>query len=117
VRNSLVKLATTVGVIMPLATAGGVPAGAVGVYFGQPHHGYYGYHGGAPKWHGCRPGWTRQRGVCKPYQPAVGLLPISTKRPPFLRCGSCPMCRFLLVAAFPIICSSSSADSFVFASR
>jgi hypothetical protein len=48
-RNVLVKLAATVGVIAPVATAGVVPAGALGVYFGQPHHGYYSYHGSALK--------------------------------------------------------------------
>lgn len=79
-RNGLIKLAATVGVVVPVAAASVGPAGALGVYFGQPHHGYYSYHGSAPKWHGCRPGWTRRRGVCKPYL-AVGLSPISTKRP------------------------------------
>jgi hypothetical protein len=79
-RNVLVKLAATVGVIAPVATAGVVPAGALGVYFGQPHHGYYSYHGSALKWHGCRPGRIRQRNVCKPYQWPGGTLPIRPQR-------------------------------------
>ena len=52
-RKALVKLAATVGVVPLVATAVAVPASAIGLYFGQPHHGYYSYHGSAPNWHGC----------------------------------------------------------------
>src|SRR5262249_61538644 len=34
---------------------------------GYPYrHRYYNYGGG--RWNGCRPGWTVQGGVCKPYR-------------------------------------------------
>jgi hypothetical protein len=63
--RTLAKLAATVGVIGAIATAGAVPASAFEVYIGHPHHHhYYNYYGG----NACRPGWTVQGGVCKPYR-------------------------------------------------
>lgn len=63
------------------------PAGAQGFYFnapgihvhvGHPYHRYYGpryydyapgyYGGGWATYNGCRPGFTIQDGVCKPYR-------------------------------------------------
>jgi hypothetical protein len=37
------------------------------VYVGPRHH-YYNYYGGWRTGNGCRPGWTVQGGVCKPYR-------------------------------------------------
>jgi hypothetical protein len=39
-------------------------------YIGDRPHGYYDYYGGGghATWNGCRPGWTVQGGVCKPYR-------------------------------------------------
>jgi len=43
-----------------------IPASAFEVYVGpRHHHHYYDYYGGG---NGCRPGWTVQGGVCKPYR-------------------------------------------------
>jgi len=71
--RTLAKLAATVGVIGAVAAANAVPANAFEVYIGPPHHHYYDYYrgGGWNTWNGCRPGWTIQGGVCKPYQGPV----------------------------------------------
>ena len=63
--RTLMTIAATLGVI---AVGSAVPA-AADWYYGHRHHGYHGYYnyyggGGWP----CRPGWTVQGGVCKPYQ-------------------------------------------------
>jgi hypothetical protein len=55
------------------------PVQAQGVYFDAPgvhvgvgdryyHRRYYNYYGGGGTWNGCRPGWTVQGGVCRPYR-------------------------------------------------
>ena len=49
-----------------MAVGSAVPA-AADWYYGRHHHGYYNYYGGGT-FHGCRPGWTVQGGVCKPYR-------------------------------------------------
>ncbi len=60
------KIAATLGVIGAIAATSVIPASAFGVYIGPRHHHYYNYYGGGG-WNGCRPGWTVQGGVCKPY--------------------------------------------------
>ena len=64
IMRTLMTIAATLGVIVVGST---VPA-AADWYYGHRHHGYRGYYnyyggGGSP----CRPGWTVQGGVCKPY--------------------------------------------------
>ena len=63
--RTLGKIATTLGVIGAIAASSALPAAALDVYIGpRHHHHYYDYYGG----NGCRPGWTVQGGVCKPYR-------------------------------------------------
>ena len=66
--RTLGKIAATLGVIGAIAVGSVVPAAAwygYGYGYGY-HHRYYNYYGGGG-WP-CRPGWTVQGGVCKPYQ-------------------------------------------------
>ncbi len=64
--RTLGKIAATVGVTGAIAANSAVPAAALDVYIGHPHHRYYDYYGGGT-WNGCRPGWTVQGGHCAPY--------------------------------------------------
>jgi hypothetical protein len=67
--RTLTKITATMGVIGAIAASSAVPA-AADWYYGHRHHGYYNYYGGGG-WragNGCRPGWTVQGGVCKPYR-------------------------------------------------
>jgi hypothetical protein len=65
--RTLQRLVASAGVIGAVATASPVPASAFEVYIGHPHHRhYYNYYGGTYN-DPCRPGWTVQGGVCKPY--------------------------------------------------
>ncbi len=61
--RSLRKITAILGVAGAIGVTSVMPASAFGVYIGpRYHHHYYDYYGG-----GCRPGWTVQGGVCKPY--------------------------------------------------
>ncbi len=61
--RSLGKITAALGVVGAIAVTSVIPASAFEVYVGpRHHHQYYDYYGG-----GCRPGWTVQGGVCKPY--------------------------------------------------
>jgi hypothetical protein len=65
--RTLGKIGAILGVVGAVGTASVIPASALDVYIGHRHqgyHGYYNYGGG----NGCRPGWTVQGGVCKPYR-------------------------------------------------
>jgi hypothetical protein len=63
--RTLAKIAATLGVIGAIAVGSAAPAAA---WYGY-HHRYYNYYGGGwGTWNGCRPGWTVQGGVCKPYR-------------------------------------------------
>jgi hypothetical protein len=62
--RTLGKIAATIGVVGAIGVTGAIPASAFEVYVGPRHH-YYNYYGGG---NGCRPGWTVQGGVCKPYR-------------------------------------------------
>jgi len=67
--RTLTKIIATIGVIGAIAASSAVPA-AADWYYGHRHHGYYNYYGGGG-WragNGCRPGWTVQGGLCKPYR-------------------------------------------------
>ena len=64
--RTLGKIAATLGVIGAIAVGSVVPAAAWYGYGYGHHHRYYNYYGGGG-WP-CRPGWTVQGGVCKPYQ-------------------------------------------------
>jgi len=70
--RTLTKLTATLAVIGAFAAVSAAPASAVDVWIGhRPHHHYYNYYGGSGwggTWNGCRPGWTVQGGVCKPYR-------------------------------------------------
>ena len=67
--RTLAIVAATLGLIGTIAIGTAVPAAAD--WYGR-HHRYYNYYGGGGTWNGCRPGWTVQGGVCKPYQGPVG---------------------------------------------
>jgi hypothetical protein len=61
--------ATAIGATVPVQAqvyfdAPGVHVGVGGPYY---HRHYYNYYGGRIG-NGCRPGWTVQGGVCKPYR-------------------------------------------------
>ncbi len=61
--RTLGKIAATLGVIGAFAASSALPASALDVYIGhRHHHDYYDYGG-----RDCRPGWSLQGGVCKPY--------------------------------------------------
>jgi hypothetical protein len=66
--RTLGKIAATVGVVGAIGVTGVIPASAFEVYVGPRHHHYYNYYGGWRAGNGCRPGWTVQGGVCKPYR-------------------------------------------------
>jgi hypothetical protein len=59
------KIAAALGVIGAIGISGVLPASA-DWYYEHHHHLYYNYYGGGG-W-ACRPGWTVQGGVCKPYR-------------------------------------------------
>jgi hypothetical protein len=76
--RTLGKIAATFGVFGAMAAGSAMPASAIdvhigphGVYIGHRHHDYYNYYGG-DDYNPCRPGWTVQGGVCKPFR---GLCP------------------------------------------
>jgi hypothetical protein len=64
--RNLAIIAATTGLIGTLAIGNVVPAAAD--WYGRHHHHLYNYYGGGGTWNGCRPGWTVQGGVCKPYR-------------------------------------------------
>jgi hypothetical protein len=73
--RTLTTIAATLGVIGAIAVGSAVPAAAWYGYGYYPryygyHHRYYNYYGGGGfhTWNGCRPGWTVQGGLCKPYR-------------------------------------------------
>jgi hypothetical protein len=60
------NIAARLGVAGAIAAVSVIPASAFEVYVGpRHHHHYYDYYGGG---NGCRPGWTVQGDVCKPYR-------------------------------------------------
>jgi len=61
------KIAAALGVVGAIGVTGVIPASAD--WYGY-HHRYYNYYrgGGWNTESGCRPGWTVQGGVCKPYR-------------------------------------------------
>ena len=61
--RTLRKITAALVVVGAVGITGVIPASAD--WYGR-HHGYYNYGGGT--WNGCRPGWTVQGGVCKPYR-------------------------------------------------
>jgi len=75
--RSIVKTAIALGFIAAVAIAGIAPAEAFHIWIGHRHQHYWGggpyynYSPGyvSPYYSGpCRPGWTVQSGVCKPYR-------------------------------------------------
>ncbi len=71
----LAKTAVALGFIGATAIGLTPAAQAQGVYYGFGYHPYYRHYypryyggGGWGTWNGCRPGWTVQGGVCKPYR-------------------------------------------------
>ena len=64
--RTLGTIAATLGLVGAIAAGSAAPA-AADWYYGHHRH-YYNYGGGAGTWNGCRPGWTVQGGVCKPYR-------------------------------------------------
>jgi hypothetical protein len=60
--------ATAIGATVPVQAQVYFDAPGVHVGVGGPYHHrhYYNYYGGGGN--GCRPGWTVQGGVCKPYR-------------------------------------------------
>ena len=62
--RTLAITAAALGLVGTLAVGTAAPA-AADWYYGH-HHRYYNYGGGT--WNGCRPGWTVQGGICKPYR-------------------------------------------------
>jgi hypothetical protein len=66
--RTLAKMAASLSVLAAIGVTGVIPASAFEVYVGPRHHHYYNYYGGWHGGNGCRPGWTVQGGVCKPYQ-------------------------------------------------
>ena len=66
-RKTLGTMAAALSLVGAIAVS--IAPAAADWYYGH-HHRYYNYHGGGG-WHtgnGCRPGWTVQGGVCKPYR-------------------------------------------------
>jgi len=63
--RTLGMIAATLGLVGAIAASSAVPASAD--WYSRHHHGLYNYYGGGT-WNGCRPGWTVQGGVCKPYR-------------------------------------------------
>jgi hypothetical protein len=66
--RTLGKIATTLSVVGAIIGVGVIPASALDIYVGHRHHHLYNYGGGWGTYNGCRPGWTVQGGVCKPYR-------------------------------------------------
>ena len=68
--RTLGKVTATLGVLGAIAASSVIPASALDIYIGDRPHGYFDYYGGGghATWNGCRPGWTVQGGVCKPYR-------------------------------------------------
>ena len=71
--RTLAKTALALSFIGAMAIGTVAPVKAQSFYFGvgNPYHHrhYYNYYrGGGHTWNGCRPGWTVQGGVCKPYR-------------------------------------------------
>ena len=66
-RKILGTMAAALGLVGAIAVSS-APA-AADWYYGHRHHGYHGYYNysGGGGWR-CRPGWTVQGGVCKPYR-------------------------------------------------
>ncbi|HMF23262.1 MAG TPA: hypothetical protein VKG24_14220 [Pseudolabrys sp.] len=63
--RTLGKIAAALGVVGAIGVTGVIPASAD--WYGRHYHGLYNYYGGGT-FNGCRPGWTVQGGVCKPYR-------------------------------------------------
>ena len=65
--QTLRKITATLAVVGAVGITGVIPASAD--WYGH-HHRYYNYYGsgGFHSGNGCRPGWTVQGGVCKPYR-------------------------------------------------
>jgi hypothetical protein len=75
----LAKTAVALGFLGATAIGTTATVQAQGFYFNAPgvhvgvgahpyyHRRYYNYYGGG-SYNGCRPGWTVQGGVCKPYR-------------------------------------------------
>jgi len=78
--RTLLKAAIALSFISATAIGTTATVQAQGVYFDAPgvhvgvggypyhRHRYYNYYGGWRTGNGCRPGWTVQGGVCKPYR-------------------------------------------------
>ena len=76
--RTLLKAAIALSFISAAAIGTTATVQAQGVYFDAPgvhvgvggyhRHRYYNYYGGWRTGNGCRPGWTVQGGVCKPYR-------------------------------------------------
>ena len=66
--RTLGKITAALGVVGAIAFTSVVPVSTFEVYLGPRHHHYYNYYGGWHSGNGCRPGWTVQGGVCKPYR-------------------------------------------------
>jgi hypothetical protein len=62
--RTLTKTAAALGVVGAIGVTSVIPASAD--WYGH-HHRYYNYYGGGG-YNGCRPGWTVQGGLCKPYR-------------------------------------------------
>ena len=62
------KIAVAAGIVGTIGLAGVIPASALDIYVGHHHRHLYNYGGGFGTYNGCRPGWTVQGGVCKPYR-------------------------------------------------
>ena len=76
--RALINAAVVLSFISAAAIGSTATVQAQGVYFDAPgvhvgvggypyRHRYYNYYGGG-SYNGCRPGWTVQGGVCKPYR-------------------------------------------------
>ena len=68
--RTLAIMAAALGLIGTIAVGTAAPAAAD--WYGRHHQRFYNCYGGGGTWNGCRPGWTVQGGVCKPYQGPVG---------------------------------------------
>ena len=64
--RTLAIMAAMMGLIGTMAVGSTIPAAAD--WYGRHHHHLFNYYGGGGTWNGCRPGWTVQGGVCKPYR-------------------------------------------------
>ncbi len=67
--RTLAKIAAVSGIVGAIGMTGLGPASALDIYVSHRHHHHlYNYGGGWGTGNGCRPGWTVQGGVCKPYR-------------------------------------------------